>query len=317
MAPPPLFQFLRSGDLGRERGAHLRSAFPSPLGLGSDAVESLTGYAVRLANLQAVPAGVLVKRGLDRVSPSDRRNVVYTRAGNMNGAGESATRTAEAFARLTGYSAAARLSYVSLAEQFGFAPNGLVASSRRWCAPCWEADGGWPYERKVWWLAVVDACPEHACLLESRCGTCGRTQPSLTRGVRLHVCSYCGQDLVERSAPLAVSEGPSGERLLWYAREGTRLVHAGELAAILNTDERSGLDTAYLRLADLARVRDLPAVARTFEEACDRTQVREAWLEELFSALWRIDASVLDLFSLSVREAVERGLAHRSEEDSE
>ena len=307
MAPPPIFQLLRTGDFGREHGAQLRSAFPSPLGLGSDAVESLTGYAVRLANLQAVPAGVLVKRALDCVSPSDRRNVVYTRAGNMNGAGESAARTAEAFSRLTGYSAAARLSYVSLADLFGFAPTGLVASSRRWCAPCWEADGGWPYERKVWWLAVVDACPEHACLFESRCGTCGRTQPSLTRGVRLQVCSYCGHELVERSASFAVPEGPSGKRLLWYAREGTRLVHAGELVAILGTDERSGLEAAYLRLADRARVRDLPAVVRTFEEACDRTQVREAWLEELFSALWRLDTSVLELFSSKVREAVQHG----------
>ena len=282
-------------------------AFPSPLGLGSGAVESLTGYAVRLANLQAVPAGVLVKRALDRVSLSDRRNVVYTRAGNMNGAGESATRTAEAFTRLTGYSAAARLSYVSLAELFGFAPNGLVASSRRWCAPCWEADGERPYERKVWWLALVDACSEHACLLESRCGSCGRTQPSLTRGVRLHVCSYCGHDLVERSAPLPVPDGPTGERLLWYAREGARLVHAGEVVAVLGSDERSALDAAYLRLAQLARARGLPGVARIFDEAGDRTQVREAWLEELFSALWRLDASVLELFPSTVREAVQRG----------
>ena len=88
---------------------------------------------------------------------------------------------------------------------------------------------------------------------------------------------------------------------------GKRLVHAGELVAILCTDERSGLDAAYLRLADLARVRALPAVARTFDEACDRTHVREAWFEELFSALWRLDSSVLELFSSKVREAVQQG----------
>ena len=298
--------FLATADLARELELERRSVFPPPLALGGGTVESLTGYAVRLANHQAVPPGVLVKRALDGVSPSDRRNVVYTRAGNMNGAGESAVRTAEAFDRLTGYSAVARLSYVSLAELFGFAPNGLVASSRRWCARCWEADGGRPYERKVWWLAVVDACPEHGCLLESRCGTCGRTQPSLTRGVRLHVCSYCGHDLVERSAPIAVPEGLTGERLLWYAREGANLVHAGELVAVLGTNERVALDGAYSRLAEVARARDLRGVARTFEETRDRTQVREAWLEELFSSLWRLDVSVLDLFSPNVRAAVAR-----------
>ena len=58
-----------------------------------------------------------------------------------------------------------------------------------------------------------------------------------------------------------------------------------ELVAVLGTDERSGLDQAYHRLAKLARSRDLPGVARTLEEARDRTQVREAWLEELFRAL--------------------------------
>ena len=64
----------------------------------------------------------------------------------------------------------------------------LVSPTRRWCPLCWAHDPE-PYDRKAWWLAVVDACPVHGCLLESRCGTCGRLQPSLTRGVRLTACS--------------------------------------------------------------------------------------------------------------------------------
>ena len=54
-----------------------------------------------------------------------------------------------------------------------------------------------------------------------------------------------------------------------------------------------------------ARNRDLPGVARLFNEAGGRTQMREAWLEELFSPLWRLDVSVLEIFPSTVRNAVQ------------
>ena len=68
---------------------------------------------------------------------------------------------------------------------------------------------------------------------------------------------------------------------------------------------RAAIDGACVRLAQAAEEKGLLAVARELEEARRRTRPREAWLEELFSALWRLDTSVLDLSSQEVRIAVE------------
>ena len=175
-----------------------------------------------------------------------------------------------------------------------------MARRRRWCSECWRADGDEPYERKVWWLALVDVCPEHRCLLESRCHTCGRSQPPLPRAVRLQVCSYCGHDLI---ADPSVVSGPAFDRLLWYAREGALLVHAGEAIALSGSDERDSLREAYQRLARRARDRGLPGVERFFAEEIERAS--ESKLEALMSGLLRLESSVLDLFSSRVRLMVQ------------
>ena len=91
--------------------------------------------------------------------------------------------------------------------------------------------------------------------------------------------------------------------MLWYAREGAHLVHIGEALALSGTDESDSLKQAYRRLADLAGERDLPGVQRFFAEDVHRTT--ESKLEALMSALWRLQARVLDLFSPFVRAMVD------------
>ena len=60
---------------------------------------------------------------------------------------------------------------------------------------------------------------------------------------------------------------------------------------------------AYARLADLAGDHDLPAVQRFFAEEIHRTT--ESKLEALVSALWRLQVSVLELFSPALRATVQ------------
>ena len=54
------------------------------------------------------------------------------------------------------------------------------------------------------------------------------------------------------------------------------------------------------RLAALARQRRLQGVERFFAEEIQRTN--ESKLEALMSGLWRLQASILDLFSSGVRD---------------
>ena len=241
-----------------------------PLGLGIGAVESLTGYAARMSARIAVPTLIFV--------------------------GQSDSAVAAAVARLTGHSDPDRLSYFAFLDLFGVGDRGVLVLHRRWCPDRWSTDGEEPYERKVWWLVLVDVCHLHGCLLESRCPVCGRRQPTLPRAVRIHVCSYCGHDLW--GFPVVPGTGPVVERMLWYAPESARSVHAGEAIALSGSDETESLTLAYGCLAELARQRDLPVVERFFFEEIQRAVGSK--LEALMSGLWRLQASVLELFSPAV-----------------
>ena len=274
-----------------------------PRGLGTGEVESFTGYAARVSARIAVPTPTFVRRAFQDARGEEGlplRSAVVAAARRLN-VGERGSGVAAAVERLTGQADLARLSYFAFLDLFGVGERGVLALRRRWCPECWRTDGGEPYERKVWWLALVDVCHLHGCLLESRCLTCGRLQPTLPRAVRIHVCSYCGHDLYS-SAVVSVT-GPVFDRMLWYAREGVRLVHAGEAIALTGSDESESLKLAYARLAVLARNRGLPAVERFFSDEIHRAGGSK--VEALMSGLWRLQASVFELFSPAVRVMVQ------------
>ena len=226
-----------------------------PRGLGTGQVESFTGYAARMSARIAVPTPTFVRRAFQDAQGGEGQPLLGTivAAARRLNVGERGSGVAAAVGRLTGQADLDRLSYFAFLDLFGVGERGVLVLRRRWCPECWSDDGEEPYERKVWWLALVDVCHVHGCLLESRCLTCGRLQPTLPRAVRIHVCSYCGHNLY--SSAVVRGKGPVIERMLWYAREGARLVHAGEAIAITGSDQSESLKLAYGRLADLARKR--------------------------------------------------------------
>lgn len=268
-----------------------------PRGLGTAELESFSGYAARISAKIAVPPLVFVRRALEDAAGGPVLNTSVTAGARRLNVGDRGPGIAAAVGRLTGHPDLGRLSYFAFTKLLGVGERGLLSRRRRWCSDCWRADLPEPYERKIWWLGLVDVCPVHGCLLESRCQTCGRLQPPLPRAVRLQVCSYCGHDLL---ADPVVGSGPAFDRMLWYAREGAHLVHAGEAIALSGSDERESLREAYVRFADLARRRRLQGVERFFAEEIQRTN--ESKLEALMSGLWRLQVSILDLFSSGVRD---------------
>ena len=71
----------------------------------------------------------------------------------------------------------------------------------------------------------------------------------------------------------------------------------------LRSDESESLKLAYARLAELAPQRHLPAVERFFADEIHHAVASK--VEALMSGLWRLQASVLELFSPAVRAMVE------------
>ena len=279
-----------------------------PRGLGTGQLESFSGYAARVAARIAVPTAQFVRRAFQDAADLPLRSSVVAAARQLN-VGERDSPVAAAVGHLTGHDDLDRLSYFGFLDLFGTTDRGLLVLHRRWCSECWRADGAEPYERKVWWLGLVDVCHRHRCLLESRCPTCGRRQPTLPRAVRIQVCSYCGNEL--QSPPVVPGDGPGFDRMLWYAREAAFLVHVGEAIALAGSDERGALKEAYRRLAAAAGERELPAVQRFFADEIHRAVGSK--VEALMSGLWRLDSSVLELFSPEVRAMVFSGGSVSSE----
>ena len=73
-----------------------------PRGLATAAVESLSGYVVRVANAYAVPAGVLFARALDAVSSRVDLRARQPRRDLVTGSAETEARAVQAMAALTG-----------------------------------------------------------------------------------------------------------------------------------------------------------------------------------------------------------------------
>ena len=285
-----------------------------PKGFGTWKLESLTGYCTRIATGFCVPTGIFIKRGLDRADtgtqPVSHYNAVVSHAPEMNGTRKIARDVVQGARELTDQQGLRRLTYLSFVESLGFSDHLMLAARRRWCSLCWGADGERPYERKVWWLSVVDVCPEHRTLLEDRCPTCGFRQPAIPKAVYLHTCSYCGYDLT--STPVPIGDGEAAKRLLWYAMQGAFLVQAAEVVELLfQTAEAAELPepdvnndvppASFDRLAAYAKEREVPGVDHFFEHTV-RTKTGFT-LEGVLSALWRLELGVDALFSPRVREA--------------
>ena len=273
-----------------------------PIGLGTAALESLSSYVIRVGNRFALPAPDLLRHALGQVPGVGRRRRLLA-WGALNGAGPSVPAAVEGIAAVTGLVGGRRMSYMGLVRLLRLYDRELVSPTRRWCPLCWGDDDP-PYDRKLWWLGLVDACPVHACLLETRCGNCGRLQPSLTLGVRLHHCSHCGHDLMSAAEPLPLGTGAGARRRLWYARQAADLVHADEVIALTDADESDSIRHAYDALAERATAHGLDGVSLSLRRMRVRKQPTVGWLEALLSALWRLDEEVLVLFSPEVQDVV-------------
>ena len=120
---------------------------------------------------------------------------------------------------------------------------------------------------------MVDTYPVHVYLPESCYGTCGRFQPSLTRGVWLQACSY------------VLPSGPAATRRFSTLAKAMTSCMAAEVVALMQSDERASLDAVCKRLVAKARDADLHGVASDFEKMRMRKAPRAGWVDMLFSAL--------------------------------
>jgi hypothetical protein len=190
-----------------------------PIGVGTAAVESFTGYITRLAAAHAVETGVLVNAELlTRVPctkgaliggvPSKMPTAFFIDAFPLNGVGERARAWVSVLERLTGVGGLNLLTLLPWSKAISCVH--LLCTQRAWCPYCYGKPPGLAdqqvYDRLLWTIQVVTACPVHGCPLESICPSCTKEQYVFAPRMRPGYCSRC-QAWLGRAA-----QSPSGNR---------------------------------------------------------------------------------------------------------
>jgi hypothetical protein len=182
---------------------HSRLYHLEPVGLGTAAVESLTGYVSRLAETHGVTTRTLMihelvpllgRERLTRVVNGGLSSFWSKDARSLNGTGHLAQDMVAALQVLT---LRRDLHYLTLLSWANVLPaHGLLRRNRVWCPVCyatWQRSGQVIYEPLLWSLEVVSVCSLHRCYLFSTCPylDCQAPQPILAPHARPGYCSRC------------------------------------------------------------------------------------------------------------------------------
>ncbi len=181
----------------RSRLHHLK-----PIGVGTGAVESLTGYFRRLAGSHVtglhplatkVIAPLLAPAGVWWAGTTTHMFFRKSARG-MNGIGAVAR---DWTAVLTDLTLRDDLRPLTLLPWAGvIAGRGLLRETPAWCPACyeeWSAEGAVVYQPLLWHLAVVTACPRHGRALVTHCPhpECGRVEVLRSAATQLGYCTAC------------------------------------------------------------------------------------------------------------------------------
>lgn len=174
-----------------------------PVGSGTPAVESLTGYVARLAGAHGVPVRTLVvheilpllgrsyllgavNKGLSAFWQGETKALNGTRS-----MARDLVRVLEALTRRDDLGGLTMLPWAAVVPS-----HGLLRRQRAWCPACYDA---WRradhpiYEPLLWALQPVMACPHHRRRLQERCpyADCQRSLPLLGQRSCPGYCSAC------------------------------------------------------------------------------------------------------------------------------
>lgn len=183
-----------------------------PIGIGTPAVESLTGYVARLAATHGVIVRHLVEEEilplLGRsylLGPLNRGHSSFWQESEsrpLNGTGRLARDLVRVLETLT---LRDDLRFLTLRPWADVVPmKGLLRRQRAWCPACyaeWHEAGTEIYEPLLWALAPVTACPRHRRRLQQTCPYPDCQRPLLLLGQRSRPghCSACRRWLGDRT----------------------------------------------------------------------------------------------------------------------
>lgn len=171
-----------------------------PIGVGTQNVESLSGYLSRLAVQHLISTGdfiakiiapLLKKRYLTNQAVKGGEGL-YKSSNGLNGLGTLAQDFILILQELTLRKDLKVTTLLSWAHVFP--TRGLLRNQRAWCPFCYMDDYASQeniYERLIWNIQLVNFCTRHNQYLSVKCPYCNKTNPILTRKSRPGYCSVC------------------------------------------------------------------------------------------------------------------------------
>lgn len=156
-------------------------------------LESLTGYLIRLAEVN----GILNRRNLNAICfPNQESRVTSSMAdyppvslGNLTQV--SLCSEAE-ISNMTFYHVAKRFGRSTLPQAVSRFLNGTIAKGFRYCPNCIAERG---YYLMPWRFIVLRGCPEHGSQLLDCCCHCGAKIPVFPKLLKVGICPQCRGDL--------------------------------------------------------------------------------------------------------------------------
>ncbi len=202
-----------------------------PRGLGTPYVESLSGYAARLAQEHFVTPNALLKAVIPLASTLKMMPLNFScfhRA--INGSGLIALNLIKALELLT---MRHDLASTAMSTWANVLPGqSLISTKRAWCPACYES---WReidevvYDPLIWALEAVTVCPLHKISLTSSCPKCEAHLLHFASRSRPGFCTHCkewlGLSLNTISSNNFLGTGEDAEEQLWKAKS------VGELLA--------------------------------------------------------------------------------------
>lgn len=169
------------------------------IGAGTAQVESLCGYIARVAMVHLVTPAALLHRCLewwdtgrpDLVGNWKEKTGALRLRASIN-SGDTSGRWIELLESLGCVSG---LSECTVASWAGiFSARMLIKTHHAWCPSCYQEDQQ-PYDRLIWSLQEVRACPRHLCQLVELCPNCTTRVPTIHSRSSPGRCHHCGGEL--------------------------------------------------------------------------------------------------------------------------
>lgn len=172
------------------------------LGKGSEDIEALPSYLLRLAICHGVSTSLLIKAIADRQKGGFGKQVQNIRSAPLSALvrpNSSTDAVVQALGEAGYESEMALQSATLLCLQHALNRPTLCFSAKvRWCPACFSEQiktGLPPYLKVVWFLEAMNVCNHHHLALRSRCPVCGSHQSTWAMPRSIGHCLHCGNSL--------------------------------------------------------------------------------------------------------------------------